>query len=178
MKPILLFFLLPIMTILEIAKRLLGLFVYPVAYYYRDEARKRNERKEFSFLYYFLDDSIVADSMRRVDKPLEYCVKVLLPVPLIYALDKAEPLGQLFKWDWWRAYNFCALRNSAINLRDALSVGPMIAFKHYGSARNYYEVREFKNWTLPYLELWVGKFRLQSGILKSGVWQTQFRKYP
>jgi hypothetical protein len=167
-KAITLFFLLPIATIAEVLKRILGLFLFIPAYIQRKTYRANHTAGKSTFLYYFLDDSIVLDSMWRVDKPLEYCVKVTGTLPdKTWVLDKWEPLGKLLPWDWWRAYNWGCLRNSAVNLRDAMYVGPMKDFKRYGWDRCFYEVRHFEKMTLPYLEIWLTKhFRIQCGWLK------------
>lgn len=170
---ILLFPLLILATAFEIIKRVIGLFIYPVAYLCRGLCRTEKRSFIFKFLWLFLDDSIVKDSLNRASLYLDYC-----------CYGKREPLGFItermkdgpFK-EFLRSYSWGCLRNNAINLAIVLEnyVGPMQSvLKHYGN-KSFYEVRRFKSLALPYLELWLGRYRLQAGWLKCGRFQAQFK---
>lgn len=170
---ILLFPLLLLMTAFEIVKRVVGLILFPFAYAQRDTHRVNHKAGKASILYWFLDDSINEDSKKR-DKPeTDYC-----------CYGKREPLGFITErlpagrlQEFARAYNWSAWRNSAINLRDKMAVGPMLESWWKRGTKSFYEVRIFENRALPYLELWFGGYRLQAGFLSGqGQWQVQFRK--
>jgi hypothetical protein len=165
---LILFPLLPLMTCFELVKRVIGLFVYPVAYWLIKWPRTSK-----GVLWAFMDDSIVLDSLARCGKPLPYCCYGKRE-PLNFITEKLSP-GPF--QEWFRAWNWNSWRNSAINLRDEMAAGPMLyVIKHIGGAKSYYEARRFKNVALPYLEVWFGSYRLQAGWLKGGFWQVQFRK--
>ena len=176
------FILLPLLVVLEVAKRIVSPFLYPLAYIFRAWARTHKDGAGWP-LWIILDDSIVADSVARGFGPLEYC-----------GYGKRAPLGFITErlpsgWftEFLRAWNWGAIRNNCINLTWAARAGNKVGVLwgiHWG--RLVYEERLF--WRmgsdagilLPYFEAFIPftNFRIQIGWISNGRWQVQARSYP
>lgn len=157
-----------LIPIFELLKRLITVPLYPLVFLVREWARSKS-----SFLAYALDDTIVADNVANGKPAVDYCVGTKQS-----KLVEKLPDGP-FK-EFMRSYYWSALRNNSINLMVELEkkVGTMVAVKsrHDYNAKSFYEVRLFTSgMELPYLEYWIGKFRIQIGFLKCGRPQIQFR---
>jgi len=167
---LLLFFLLPIATILEILLRVIFIFVYPVAFYFRNWPRKYK-----GLLWMALDDSIVRDSIARGAGPLEYCCYPGKEQPFGKLINKL-PVGRFT--EFLKSWNWGAWRNSGINLAIAIenwigiSINPLY---HLGSKTSFYEIRAHKHLALPYLELHMSKVYIQCGWLMCGRFQAEFK---
>jgi hypothetical protein len=168
------------MTVFELVKRIISPLFYPFAYLDRHNVREKlgAPKSKWDFLWYVLDDTVVIDSLNRVKKPLEYCVKLDPKAPKGYVPNKTEPLRGLACTEFLRAFNWGSLRNNCINLRDALALGPMIEeVSRKQWAKGFYAVRRFPKGTRPYFEYWVTEhFRVQCGWLTSGWFQVQANK--
>lgn len=130
-------------------------------------------RKNCSFLAYALDDTIVADNVKNGGPAVDYCLDGKKS-----ALVEKLPDGK-FK-EFMRSYYWSALRNNSINLMTEMEkkVGNMVKVisRHDYNAKSFYEIRLFESgMELPYLEYWIGKYRLQIGFIKCGRSQIQFR---
>ena len=158
-----------LIPIFELVKRIITVPLYPIVFLLREWAREKN-----SFLAYILDDTIVSDNVANGYDPLEYC-----------GYGKRDPLVEklpegAFK-EFMRSFAWGAIRNNSINLMVELEkkVGAMksvVSRKQYND-KSFYEVRLFEcGLELPYLEYWIGKWRLQIGFLTCGRPQVQFRK--
>jgi hypothetical protein len=166
-------------TAFEIVKRIVTIPLYPLAYWRRKQCRPiilsngtELKARWFHFpLWLMLDDSIHKASLAR-GFDIDYC-----------DYGKREPLGFIteklkdgpFK-EFMRSWNWGAVRNNCINLRDWLCAGPML-FECYriGAGKSFYTVRRFDGIALPYLEIWIRGTRFQCGWLTSGIFQVQFR---
>lgn len=166
---IILFPLLLLMTIFELVKRIIGIFIYPFSYCLRQWPVT-----DKSFWWLWMDDSIVVDSIARGYGPLEYC-GYGKKEPLDFITERL-PAGKVK--EFMRGWNWGAWRNSAINLAITLekAVGPMQSVMQRYGGKSFCEVRRFKNFALPYLEIWIGRHRLQVGWITCGRFQVSFLK--
>ncbi len=157
-----------LIPVFELLKRIITTPLYPIVFLFREWAREKN-----SFLAYVLDDTIVADNIAEGYPPYEYCGygkrdKLVEKLPE----GKFKELMRSFAWG--------AVRNNSINLMVELEkkVGTLVEVKsrHQYNAKSFYEIRLFTSGLeLPYLEYWIGKYRLQIGFLSCGRPQVQFR---
>jgi len=176
--------------LLELAKRLLSPFIYPLAYVLRhwlrtDEEALRHEqassvgvvlwghRPGWTWLWYWLDDSINAEGRIRWGKDIDYCDYGNRSRFVEWLPENA------FK-EFCRAWYWSALRNSAINLTWTLCLGDMtgediikgekprnfIVRRHYpgGKSRLYVQ---FYPW---------GDMRFKIGWLSNGRFEMAFRR--
>lgn len=151
----------------ELVKRPVAWVVYPFAYPRRVELRASVGKP---VLWYFLDDTIHNENLSEFGVDADYCTYGKKSA----FVEKFLPFDSVRSWYW------SAWRNSAINLMVELEqmVGPMqrpIKTIRIGT-RSFYEVGKFLlARELPYLEFWIGSWRLQAGWLTCGRWQLQFR---
>lgn len=172
------FILLPLLVIFEIAKRILAIPLYPFAYWDRVKLRANRAAGKSGFLWYVLDDSIVADSILRGAGPLDYCCYGKR-APLAFITERL-PDGP-FR-EFMRAWNWGAWRNNCINLSWAMCAGDKKGVL-WGIklGRLVYEERLFqRGLLLPYFEAYIPftKFRFQCGWISNGRHQVQARSYP
>jgi hypothetical protein len=170
---IILFLMLPIFVLLELIKRIIFLPIYPIAYLFRKWARFNYKFNNLTakILWFALDDSINIEGIEKYGKDIEYCW---------YGkrcnwIEKIIPEGS-FK-EFMRSFYWGALRNSSVNLTEAISAGNIIlVLKRIGNNVNYFEVRKYNKIILPYLELHPFGFMLQAGFLKNGRFESEFTK--
>ena len=159
-------------SIAELIKRVIGVVLYPLAYWFREWARTNQAGSWCAFaLWLALDDTIHFEGLKMYGQSIDYC-----------AYGKREPLDWIterlkdgpFK-EFARSYNWSAVRNSVINFM-VLTEGwignrvSVISRKEWG--KSFYEVRQFSSGIkLPYLEYWIGGFRIQCGFLQCGRFQ-------
>lgn len=152
-------------AMLEPCKRIASFFLYPVAYYFR--ARLRNTKRVIwpTYLYepgrgvvafafwLFLDDSLMFSQGKEYDdKEKRYSG---------WIWRSESP----FLKAWWWA----SVRNSFPNGNNSIAynLGYYIeTIKHYGSQKNFYEVRRYDNGVRPYCEFYVFGRWNQVGFLR------------
>ena len=177
--------------LLELAKRLLSPFVYPLAYLLRhwlrtDEEALRHEEassvgvvlwghtRGFGFLHAFLDDSINAEGRIRWGKDIDYCHYGNRSRFVEWLPESA------FK-EFARSYYWSALRNSAINLTWTLCLGDMTgeSIEWAGKdPRNYVALRHYEgDKSRLYVQFYPwGDMRFKIGWLTNGRFEIQLRE--
>jgi hypothetical protein len=149
---------LPICSLIELIKRPIFWLIYPVAYLFRHKYRS-----------WALDDSIRNENIKDFGVDKEYC----------WYGKRWAFVEKYLPYDFCRSWYWGAWRNNSINLMDATErwIGSQTNKKERSQKDSYYEVRTFTSGKkLPYLQYWIGGWRLQIGFLSCGRFQQQIRK--
>jgi hypothetical protein len=149
--------------LLEPVKRVLSAVLYPVAYALRRVARDTSKvmRPEYLYsprpfmmaLWFLLDDSIHMEQGREYDDSAKR-----YPATLWRAHN-----------DFLLAYWWSAIRNSCVNWNNwaAMRLGAYKStIRRWGSARNFYETRQYEHGRRSYMEFWIMGRWFQVGWLK------------
>jgi hypothetical protein len=140
-------------------------FVYPIAYVLRWYIRTGEVlvpnylykwRKGWFWLWVFLNDSEYLDgTYTEYGDSEKYYPKVIWK------------LG-----DFWRSWWFNSVRNDCVNYNNYtafITIGKFIKiYKHYGSDKNFIELRQFEKRILPTFQIYLFGKRFYIGYAKSG----------
>lgn len=157
-------------ALIELIKRPIFWLIYPIAYSLRKWCRvsKYNSAK---LLWYALDDTIYYENLKEYGEDLEYC----------YYGKRSKFVEKFLPYDFCRSFYWGAWRNNSINLMNETEkwIGPKISIVSHNDlgGKSFYEIRLFASaHSLPYLEYWIGGWRLQIGWISCGRFQQQIRK--
>ena len=162
---------LPVAAIAELIKRPIFWLLYPFAYSLREWVRTRRNPITW-VLWCALDDTIVQDNINRGLPYGEYCQ---------YGKRSAF-VEKYLPYDFCRSFYWGAWRNNGINFMTLTEkwIGIKLSTdRRWTSFKSFYEIRLFEHGArLPYLEYWIGGFRIQAGWISCGRFQIQARTYP